>query len=85
VALAAIKDDKTLAELSEHFDVHSNQILEWQQQLQKSAADVFGSSSKSQAAEPDLQALHAKIRQLTLENDFLENALTKARLLSARK
>ena len=41
VAIAAIKGDKTLAELSEHFDVHSNQISEWKQQLQESAADVF--------------------------------------------
>jgi len=55
VALAAIKGDKTLAELSEHFDVHSNQILEWKQQLQKSAADVFGGSTKSKTAEPDLK------------------------------
>ncbi len=70
VALAAIKGDKTLAELSEHFDVHSNQILEWKQQLQKSAVNVFDSSSKSKTAEPDLKALHAKIGQLTLENNF---------------
>jgi transposase-like protein len=40
--LAAIKGDKTLAELAEHFDVHPNQISEWKQQLQESAADVFG-------------------------------------------
>lgn len=55
VALAAIKGDKTLAELSEHFDVNSNQILEWKQQLQKSTADVFGGSTKSKTAEPDLK------------------------------
>ena len=85
VAIAAIKGDKTLAELSEHFDVHSNQISEWKQQLQESAADVFGGSTKSKMAEPDLRILHAKIGQLTLENDFLESALTKAGLLSARK
>ena len=85
VALAAIKGDKTLAELSEHFDVHSNQISGWKQQLQKSAAAVFGGSTKSKTAEPDLRILHAKIGQLTLENDFLESALTKAGFLSARK
>ena len=77
VALAAIKGGKTLAELSEHFGVHSNQISEWKQQLQESAADVFGGPPKNKAAEP----LHAKIGQLTLENDFLESALTKAGLL----
>ena len=46
VALAAIKGDKTLAELSEHFDVHPNQISEWKQQLMESAPDVFGGSPK---------------------------------------
>ena len=85
VALAAIKGDKTLAELAEHFEVHPNQVSEWKQQLQESAADVFGGSPKSKTAEPDLKVLHAKIGQLTLENDFLEGALTKAGLLSARK
>ncbi len=84
VALAAIKGDKTLAELAEHFDVHPNQISEWKQQLQESAADVFG-STRTKAVEPDLNVLHAKIGQLTLENDFLEGALTKAGLLSAKR
>ena len=54
VALAAIKGDKTLAELAEHFDVHSNQIVDWKQQLQESAADVFDGPLKSKQAEPDI-------------------------------
>ena len=83
--MAAIKGDKTLAELAEHFDVHPNQISEWKQQLQQSAADVFGGGAKAKQTEPDLKVLHAKIGQLTLENDFLEEALTKAGLLSARR
>ena len=85
VAIAAIKGDKTLAELAEQFDVHSNQISEWKQQLQESAIDVFGSNSKAKAAAPDLKLLHAKIGQLTLENDFLEGALIKSGLLSAKR
>jgi transposase len=44
MAIAAIKSDKTLAELAEQFDVHPTQISEWKQQLQKSASDVFGGS-----------------------------------------
>lgn len=67
---------------------HANsdkQISEWKQQLQKSAVNVFGSGLRTNTVEPDLKLLHAKIKQLTLENSFLENALTKAGLLSAKK
>ena len=84
VALAAIKGDKTLAELAEHFEVHPNQISEWKQQLLERASEVFG-GTKPMSDAPDLKVLHAKIGQLALENDFLEGALIKAGLLSARR
>ena len=84
VALAAIKGEKTIAELTEQFDVHANQITQWKSQLLKSAADVFdGVGSKEPAI--DIKTLHAKIGELTLENDFLEGALTKAGWLSAKR
>ena len=83
VALAALRGDKTLSELAEQFDVHPNQISDWKQQMLDGAAGVFDGSRKSK--EPDLKSLHAKIGELTLENDFLEKALTKAGRLSARK
>ena len=72
VAIAAIKGGKTLAEIAEQFEVHPNQVSDWKQQLQESGGDVFsgGPRSKAAAAEPDLKVLHAKIGQLTLENDF---------------
>lgn len=85
VALAAVKGEKTLAELAEQFDIHPNQITQWKSQLQEGAAGVFGESRPEQAAPVDLKALHAKIGELTLENDFLEGALTKAGLLSVRR
>ena len=69
-ALAAIRGDKTLSELAEHFDVHSSQISEWKQQLLESAPDVFGGMTKTKATEPDLKVLHAKIGQLTLGNEW---------------
>ena len=84
VALAAVKGDKTLAELAEQFRVHPTQITEWKQQLLARAADVFGGTTARSEA-PDLKTLHAKIGQLALENDFLEGALTKAGLLSAKR
>ena len=87
VALAAVKGDRTLAQLAEHFDVHPNQVTAWKAQLEGGAADVFGPGSGSGAAAPvvDVKSLHAKIGELTLENDFLEGALTKAGLLSAKR
>ena len=84
VAIAALKGDKTLAELAQQFDVHPNQITDWKSQLMERSAQVFGDST-AQAVAPDLTKLHAKIGQLTLENDFLESALTKAGLLSAKR
>jgi len=86
VALAAIKGDRTLAQLSEQFDVHPNQITQWKAQLESGASNVFDSGG-GKASEPvvDVKALHAKIGELTLENDFLEGALTKAGLLSAKR
>ena len=87
VALAAIKGELTLAQLAQHFDVHPNQITQWKTQLQEAAADVFGPGGGNRTSEPavDVKALHAKIGELTLENDFLEGALTKAGLLSAKR
>lgn len=86
VALAAIKGEKTLAELAEQFDVHANQITSWRTQLLERVAEVFGGDSKAEAPAPiDVKELHAKIGELTLTNDFLSGALTKAGLLSARR
>ncbi len=87
VALAAIRGEKTLIELSQQFDVHPNQIKQWKDQLLAGACGVFGGEAKSDAAVPlvDVKTLHAKIGELALENDFLAGALNKAGLLSARK
>ena len=87
VALAAIKGEKTLAELAKLFDVHLHQITAWKAQLQEGAAGVFGSGLAAADAAPvvDLKVLHAKVEELTLEKDFLSGALSKAGLLSAKR
>lgn len=84
VALAAIRGEKTMSELAEQFDVHANQISTWREQLLAGAGDVFG-AAKSEAPAVDVKELHAKIGELTLENDFLERALDKAGLLPSAK
>jgi len=86
VALAAVKGERALAELAQQFDVHPNQITEWKRQLQERAADVFGTAGVVSNEPPvDVKTLHAKIGQLSLENDLLSDALNKAGLLSAKR
>ena len=70
VALAAIKGDRTVAELAQQFDVHANQITQWKTQLLERAGVVFEVSGHQEAPPIDIKALHAKIGELTLENDF---------------
>ena len=78
VALAAIKGDLTMAEMVKKFDVHANQITEWKKQLLSGASDVFGKGAqKTEDNEKAIRELHAKIGQLTMENDFLERGLNR--------
>ena len=86
VAVAAIRGEKTLIALAQDFDVHANRIRQWRDQLPEGAAGVFGEAPKAEP-EPviDVKTLHAKIRDLTLENDFLSGAPGKAGLLPGAK
>ncbi len=84
VALAAVKGEQTITELSQKFDVHPNQIAQWKSQLLEQASSVLEQGGTKEPS-VDVKTLHAKIGELTLENDFLEGALTRAGLPGAKK
>ncbi len=60
VALAAIKGEKTLAELSAEFDVHQNQIIDWKNQLVASSSQAFAQSKISVESQIDLKKITCK-------------------------
>ena len=74
IALAAVQGELSKAELVKKLDVHANQVTDWKKQLLSGASEVFGrGTQKAEESELTAQELHAKIGQLTMENDFLEH------------
>ena len=84
VALEAIKGEQTIIEIAERFDVHPNVITKWKRQLLEGAPAMFRAETDTKQA-PDLAKLHAKIGELTMENDFLSGALGRVDGPSAKR
>ena len=84
VALEAIKEEQTLVQLAERFDVHPIQITKWKKQMLDRAQEVFAKEKKTQDG-PSIKELHAKIGQLAMENDFLATALGRVEETSAKR
>jgi transposase len=84
VALDALKGDQTVVELAERYQVHPNQITEWKKKLLDHAVDIFGRDRKVEQG-PNVKDLHAKIGQLSMENDFLSVALGRIDEPSAKR
>jgi transposase len=84
VALEALKEQQTLSELADRFQVHRNQIAKWKKQLVDRAEEVF---AKDKPSDEDLNVkeLHAKIGRLAMENDFLSVALGRIGDTSAKR
>jgi transposase-like protein len=78
IALAALREEETVAELARRHKVHANQIYKWKRQLAENISKVFESEDGSEAAEREAELLK-KIGELTVERDFLSRGLDRLR------
>ena len=85
VALEAVKGEEPLIQIAERFDVHPNVITKWKRQLLEGAPEVFGTGDAGKEDAADVAKLHAKIGELTMENDFLSGALGRIDPPSAKR
>lgn len=85
MAIASLAGGKTIAEIAQQRDVHPNRVTEWRRQLLERDACVFAASSVPPGPPVHIEAAHSKIGQLTLDNGFLEGALSRRGLLVARR
>ena len=77
VALAALKEQQTLVELSRHFEVHSNQIIKWRKEFLTNATAAFSKSVNKRHEQSQVDKLYRKIGELEMERDFLKKNAEK--------
>lgn len=84
VALEAVKAEQTISELAARSQVHPNVVGQWKKELIERAGEIFSRDRKEDSG-AEVKDLHAKIGQLTMENDFLSVALGRIVEPGARK
>jgi transposase len=77
VAIEALKERESLAELSKRFELHPTMISKWKQEFLENSSEVFDKKTSEPDKEVDLDKLYSKIGQLEMENDFLKKSLKK--------
>jgi transposase-like protein len=77
VAIEALKERESVAELSKKFEVHPNMISKWKQEFLERASEIFETPSPEKQSQVDLEKLYAKIGQLEMERDFLKKVSKK--------
>ena len=85
VALEAIRGEKTIAEIAAHHEVHPNQVTAWKSEVLQNLAAVFGGNVVADDAKDQIRQLREKVGELTMERDFLRDALGKFPGLSGKR